>query len=85
MPSRCNAFGTLLSMADEQEAAEGSTAGCSSGSGVAGRCQASLQLYLALSFLSVDAPDSLERQLAAPCASQGGHCWHRAFRAVLLG
>ena len=79
------AFGTLLSMADELEAAEGSTAGCSSGNGVVGRCQASLQLFVALAFLSVDAPVSLERQLAVPCASQRGHCRHRAARAALLG
>ena len=72
-------------MADEQEAAEGSTAGCSSGNGVVGRCQASLQLFVALAFLSVDAPVSLERQLAVPCASQRGHCRHRAARAALLG
>ena len=70
MSSRGKAFEALLSMADEQEAAEG-TAGCSSGSGVAGRCQASLQLYLALAFLSVDAPVSLERQLAARVRARG--------------
>ena len=69
--SRGKAFDTLLSMADQQEAAEGSTAGCSRGSGVAGRYQASLQLYLALSFLSVDVPVSLERQLAARVRARG--------------
>ena len=65
------AFETLLSMADEQEAAAGCTAGCSSGSGVAGRCQTSLQLYLTLACLSVDAPVSLERQLAARVRARG--------------
>ena len=58
-------------MADEQEAAEGSTAVCSSGSGVAGRCKASLQLYLALACLSVDAPASIESQLAARVQARG--------------
>ena len=58
-------------MADEQEAAAGCTAGCSSGSDVAGRCQASLQLYLALAFLSVDAAVSLERLLAALVRGRG--------------
>ena len=66
------AFATLRSMADQPEAADGSTAGCSSGSGVAGRCQASLHHYLARAFLSVHAPASLERQLTAPRACQGG-------------
>ena len=59
-------------MADQQGAAEGSTAGGSSGSGVAGRCQASLQRYLALASLSGDAPVSLERQLAARVRARGG-------------
>ena len=58
-------------MADQQGAAEGSTAGGSSGSGVAGRCQASLQCYLALASLSGDAPVSLERQLAARVRARG--------------
>ena len=71
MSSRGKASKTLLSMADEQEAAEGSTAGCSSGSGVAGPCQASLQLYVALAFLSVDALASIELRLAARVRARG--------------
>ena len=68
--SRGKASETLLSMANEQEAAE-DTAGCSRGSSDVGRCQASLQLYLALAFLSIDAPVSLERQLAARVRARG--------------